>query len=180
MRANWLTCCAVPAVPIQCCFTVTLSGTEHLPTDHFHPCSMQTNSTMCSGAALTRPLAQQQTHQLFQLLELASFSPLPVAAKVQPATECAAVLGYLQLSIGLVLPLLAQAALESSLFQEHQQQRRQCGVRPESGYMQWVFDAIGSLGEALDRVTFPAALWMLLGLLWKLSVVIAYRQAEGS
>jgi len=141
---------------------------------------MQTNSTMCSGAALSRPLAQQQTHHLFQLLELASFSPLPVAAKVQPAAECAAVLGYLQLSVGLVLPLLAQAALESSLFQEHQRQRRQCGVRPESGHMQWVYDACSSLGEALDRVTFPAALWMLLGVLWKLSVVIAYRQAEGS
>jgi len=138
------------------------------------------NPTICSAIALSHPAAKQQTHQLFQLLELANFSLLPVTASVPPAAECAPVLGYLQLTAGLVLPLLAHAALESSLFQEHQRQRRQRGMPLECGIMQRLYDLISGLREALDRVMLAATLWMLLGLLWKLAVAVAYYQTDGS
>jgi hypothetical protein len=138
------------------------------------------NPTMCSATALAHPAAQQPTHQLFQLLEMANFSLLPVAAHVQPAAECAAVLSYFQLSIGLVLPLLAHAKLESSLFQEHRRQRQQCDMPLESGIMPWLYGSVSSLSEALDGITLAAALWMTLGMLWKLSVAVAYAQTGGA
>ena len=141
---------------------------------------MAFNSTLCSSAALSHPLAQQQTRQLFHILELTNFSLLPVTAHVQPVAECAAVLSYLQLSGGLVLPLLVHAALESWLFQEHQRQRQQCGMPAESSPMRWLYDAVNGLSEALDGVTLATAVWMALGTLWKLSVAVAFRQTGGS
>ncbi|KAI7842160.1 hypothetical protein COHA_004183 [Chlorella ohadii] len=81
---------------------------------------------------------------------------------------------------GLVLPLLVHAALESSLFREHQRQRRQHGMPLECGLMQRLYDSISGLREALDGVMLAVALWMLLGLLWKLAMAVAFYQTDGS
>lgn len=148
----------------------TTPAPTHLP---HPPCSVASNGATCSAAALSDPAALKQTHQLFTLLELANFSLLPVATNVHPTAECTTVLTFFQLTAGLVLPLLVHAVLESSLFGAHQRQRQQCGMPPVSGFMQSLYDFVGGLSEALDGVTLAASLWMLMGLLWKLSVALS-------
>ena len=140
------------------------------------PCSAAFNTHMCTAASLAHPAAQQQTHRLFRLLEACNYSLVPVAAEVQPATECAAVLTYFQLAFGLLLPAVAQMAAESALFQQHQKQRRQQGVAPERGWQQRIYDGLSGLAEALDGFTLAAAAWMALGIVWQVSVGIPYRR----
>lgn len=167
--------CAHPVPPAPTVRLATTLSPTHLPD---LPCSVASNGATCSAAALSHPAAQKQTHQLFQLLELANFSLLPVATNVQPAAECTTVLTFFQLTAGLVLPLLVHAVVESSLFGEHQRQRQQQGMPLVSGFMQSLYGFVGGLSEALDGVTLAASLWMLMGLLWKLSVALSSGQGR--
>jgi len=93
-------------------------------------------------------------------------------AAPSPCEECATLLSYLQLSIGLVGPALVQAVIEARLFAKHQQQRQQAGLPPEHGWHAGLYAVVLSLLETMDWLTSAAFLWVLHGLLFDLAQVL--------
>lgn len=82
---------------------------------------------MCGTAPLAAPTAQRLTHRVTQLLApLSVFSLHPAGPQLPPGdpeAECCAMLRFLQLTLGLLVPVAWQAAVEPALFALHQQVR---------------------------------------------------------
>jgi len=136
---------------------------------------------VCEARALADPAAQSLTHRAYSFLAAARFSLLPGPADtLSAAQECGALLAFVQLSVTVVVPALVQAALEAGLFMQHQVQRQQLDLLVEGGMQVRLYDTIRATAEACDWPVAAAALWVLLGLLWDLSVLlVAGRQAGG-
>lgn len=118
---------------------------------------------------------------MLQIFRLNPLMPVPILlpglASREPAAECAEVLTYLQLMLGVALPALVQAALEAHLFEQHQQQRQQLGLPPERGLQACMYRGIRCLVQAVDGTAWVAALWALSSVLLEAS---AYLQARPS
>jgi len=141
---------------------------------------VRNNVQLCASAAqLQHPASQWVAHKAYalaQLLWLGGTMPPSAPAShraLPPAQECATVLTFLQLSLGLALPALAQAAVEAHLWRQHQQQRRQLGIPDEKGWQQRLYGCLLGLLDPLDWFTAPVFLWVLLGLLLEVSILIS-------
>lgn len=122
------------------------------------------NQLVCSSAALTSPVVQRLTRQTFQSLSLVRLALQPMLVLEQPPLspegECAAVLGFAQLAVGLVAPALVAAAHEASLFLEHQEQRLDAGLPPEAGWQAWLYERVAcALVGARPLPMLLAGLW---------------------
>lgn len=98
---------------------------------------------ICAAPVLSHPRAQRATHALFGLLGMLSHMlPLPLTPWVThtPAEECAALLTFMQWSVGTAVPLLVSGFQEARLFQFHQLQRWQAGLPLESGWQASIYD----------------------------------------
>jgi len=155
------------ALPVQALLTLQI-----LP---YHP-------AICATSKLTSATAQQHTHRAFQLLNSLRFNPLEpaptllteVAGHAPPSTteECATLMSYFQLSIGLVGPALAQAMIEARLFAVHQQQRQRAQLAREQGWHAGLYAVVLRLLGTMDSLTTAAFLWALHGLLFDLARVL--------
>lgn len=92
---------------------------------------------VCGSRPLASPAAHSMTHRVAWLLSATSLVTLHPAELAPPASdpaaECVAVARFLQLTLGLLVPLAWQAATESALFAAHQRQRAAEGLPPERG-----------------------------------------------
>lgn len=137
------------------------------------------NREVCTSAWLATPAAEGLTHGAFDLLNALRYSVLVPASRpsLAPRDECAVVLSYLHICLGLVLPALVQAAAEARLFREHQHQRQRLGLALEKGWQLRLYSAIDGLREAVDGPAAVLALWVLLGILFDVSVVASVVEA---
>lgn len=138
-------------------------------------------STTCGCAALTSEPLRQLFHGAFVMLNslttLLLLPSTPCIAALEgtpPAGQCAAVLSYLQLSLGLVAPALAQAALEARLFSQHEAERQCRGLPPERGAHARLYRRILQVGHAApEELLIVAAAWLGVCLLWIMALAIS-------
>lgn len=64
-----------------------------------------------------------------------------------------------------------QAAVESALFSDHQQQRQQAGLPPEGKLQARLYRWLNEMTVALDGPAAFVAVWVMLGMLWELAVL---------
>ena len=124
------------------------------------------NACTCSSPVLAAPEAARLTHRVALLLD--ALRPLPLPPLQRPASaaaECRAVLAYLQVVLGLAVPALAQACLESRLFASHTWQRARAGLPRERGWQPALYGAVDSVLSDLDGPFAVALCWVLLGVL---------------
>lgn len=153
--------------------------------------SLTQAASMCSATQLAAPEAQLLTHRLFVALSPAAlFMPLPLPAAPAPRSapmECATLLRFFQLTIGLLAPLVWQAGSQSALFAAHQRQRAAAGVSPERGFSRLLY---GEIEELKDPIILPYLCLMgamavglcwkaAVGLSWPLAVTVLPTQAAG-
>ncbi|PRW50829.1 non-ribosomal peptide synthetase [Chlorella sorokiniana] len=97
------------------------------------------NSSICSTAPLSNPVAQAATAAIYKALSFLSFCmPIPVAAWA----ECRTLLTFFQLSIGWLAPVLFSGVREARLFQQHQLQRWRAHLPLERGFSAWLYDSL--------------------------------------
>lgn len=142
--------------------------------------------TACSCAALASAPLRDLFRGAFVMLNsltsllLLGVPPGPTLESMPATGQCAAVLTYLQLGLGLVAPALVQAALEAHLFRQHQAQRARQGLPPERGaharLYAWVAAALSAAPEELLIV---AAAWLGVCLLWSASLALSSLAAPG-
>lgn len=121
------------------------------------------NREACATAALSSPAARQLSSSLFQTLSELRYTLLPPKPPPLDAlAECSALLSFTHLTLGLLLPAVASAAVEARLFQRHQAQRQQLGLPDERGWQAWLCLAVAGALE-LDVLARALAAWMLLG-----------------
>ena len=70
------------------------------------------------------------------------------------------------------MPALAQAVLESRLFQRHRQERRREGLPPETGLQAAMYACVHEAWAALDTPLRLVALCLLLGALFDASLLL--------
>ena len=100
------------------------------------------------------PIASRRLPQLGGVAHVLLHRPLT------PAEECGTILAWQQLMFGLALPLLAQLALESRLWVQHEAQRRRRGLPPERSLVAPLYHVVHGMA---DLETFHAfVLCMLL------------------
>lgn len=151
------------AVPVQ------LALTLHCSTYNARTCATR-------AVGLGTPSGRHLMSRTYQLLSVArhiTSPPVPHAPILPPEDQCAVLLTFAQLTIALALPALAQAWLESRLFQLHQTQRQRAGLPAETGVQATLYAALSSLREALDGPLLVLALWVSLGLLFDLALLVA-------
>lgn len=112
---------------------------------------------LCSvalGAMAAVRRAVERASQLLSLLSLVAWlppRPLPPHGACS-AAECAAVLLFIQLTLGFALPVLVAAVSESRAWELHQAQRRAAGLPAEGGRQATLYAAIAASG--VDRLPF--------------------------
>lgn len=129
---------------------------------------LPSNADTCASLA-AHPAAQRSMHQLHGLLSsAAALVPLPVSmgAAHDGVGECACLLAFLQLGLGLLAPLLVDALQGARLFEAHQRQRAGAGLPPECGLHAEVYTAVWQL--TLENYWLSCAIygWMLYSALW--------------
>lgn len=128
----------------------------------------------CATPALASPAAQQLSQRAYRLLGTLRFSLLlpDSLPRLDPAGECAVLMTFTHIALGLVLPALVAALIEAALFHQHQQQRRRAGLPPESGWAAALYGTLYCLLD-LDWLFWAAAAWLLGGVLFDAALVIA-------
>lgn len=137
---------------------------------------------LCAAASLTHPAAQRITHLMHRGLggvgAVAAAGVQPASAAtgdaLGPGGQCVAVLTWLRLVVGLLVPLLYEAAAEARLWAQHQHERQAAGLPPE---------ACGAVRAAAYRTArwltwegplhAAMVLWLLLSLSWQLASLAA-------
>lgn len=124
------------------------------------------------GAALVAvdPGVQRTAHALCQALALASI-PLPMPlAPLRPGpegeAEVCALLAFLQLSVGLLLPLMWEAASKARLLEQQQRQRAAARLPPERSADAWLCACVRAATGRGSRPRTALACWALLALTW--------------
>lgn len=134
------------------------------------------NSTICSGAALAAPAAQQLTSWLFRVLGLLRLSMQPMISAspvgAPPDKECAGLLGFLQLSLGLAAPAVVALSQQVRMFMQHQRERLQQGMPAESGWNARLYGWLGCMCEAAQLGGVLPCLWAA-ALAWELALLVA-------
>jgi hypothetical protein len=131
--------------------------------------SLSSAQQLCGAGLLAHPATQCATHQVYQLLSSLAYTlPLPVSAFLSPGpvAECATVLRWFQIALGLLAPLLWEAAWAASLFQQHQRQRRAQGLPPERGAHAALYNAVWSVTCEGSGVPVGVITWLLLAVSW--------------
>lgn len=121
----------------------------------------------CTTAALASPAAQQLSSRAYRMLGMLRVSLLlpETLPNLPPAGECAVLMTFTHIFLGLTLPALATALIEAALFRQHQRQRQHAGLTPERGWDALLYGALGSLLD-LDWVFWAAAAWLMAGILF--------------
>ena len=137
---------------------------------------------LCAAQPLAHPAAQRVTghlHRGLGGLATAAAAGVPPASAatgdvLSPASQCVAVITWLRLVLGFVVPLLVAAAAEARLWEQHQAERAAAGLAPEAcgapraaayraaRWLAWE----GALHSAM-------VLWLLLSLSWHLASLAA-------
>lgn len=121
--------------------------------------------------ALSSPAAQRLSKRMYQALSTLHYTLLPSADPPLGALgECCTLLTFTHLTLGLLLPAVALAAMEVRLFERHQRQRRQLGLPVERGWHARLYSAMAVLLE-LDALAWGVATWMALGLAFDVAVL---------
>ncbi|PRW33146.1 hypothetical protein C2E21_7801 [Chlorella sorokiniana] len=126
----------------------------------------------CAGPLMSHPAVQRATHRIYGMLSwVGTPLPLPLAPMVAPtpAEQCAVIVTFYQVALGLLLPLLWEAVTSARAFAAHQRQRRAAGLPPERGLQAWVYRQVWELcGNTEGGLTVPPALlaWILLAVAW--------------
>ena len=169
MRAPTPPCCSLSIV-VQLAMAASLSSAQQL----------------CGAGLLAHPATQRATHEVYQLLSTLAYTlPLPVSAFLSPdpVTQCATVLRWFQIALGLLAPLLWEAAWAARQFQQHQRQQRAQGLAPERGAHAALYGAVWSVTREGSGVPVGAIAWLLLAVSWDwcafFSVPAAQRRWEG-
>lgn len=136
------------------------------------------NQLICSSAAFASPAAKQMNRWAFELLHMLPLSLQPMLLpRWRPARhqgECAAVLSFAQLTLGLVAPALVAATHEASLFRLHQRQRREAGLPAEAGWEAWLYERLAAvLVGAKTLPTVLLGLWATV-LAWEAWIFFFY------
>lgn len=126
----------------------------------------------CTTAALASPAAQQLSRQAYRMLGTLRFSLLLPSSlpNLPPAGECAVLMTFTHMFLGLALPSLAAVVIEAALFRQHQRQRQRAGLAPERGWDALLYGALGSLLD-LDWVFWAAAAWLMAGILFDVALL---------
>ena len=122
---------------------------------------------ICTNSFFTHPSTKAGTHSIYQLISMLCRPVLlPISPIVQPdaAAECMTVISWLQLTCGLVLPLLLELGVAARLFQVHQQQRRQAGVPAQRGCHVAVYDLAWALRWEDHAMPWGLLLWLVLAM----------------
>lgn len=107
-------------------------------------------------------------------LSLLTAMPLRTGQQqLDAACQCAALLRFLRVGLGLLAPLAWQAASEASLFAAHQRRLRAAGLPLERGWNARLYSAV----HGLCREPHIPYLWvlaaMMLGSCWDLAVMLS-------
>lgn len=116
-------------LPPRCSWAVPLQLTSTAQTAYF-------NAHICSSESLSSARTQDFIHAIFGFLDSMYFGFVPstLVPPPSPTAQCCTLLAAMQLSLGLVAPLVAQAILEASLFRQHQAERAAADLPPEKGW----------------------------------------------
>lgn len=129
------------------------------------------NSAEICAAVATQPSRQQAVGALAQLLTgLAAVVPAPMSfsyLRPPPDAECGAVRLWLQLSLGLLVPLSVQAVSESRLFARHEGKRQEAGLPPERGLDAAVLRAVWRHTNQGSAGCTAFLLWMHMSVVWR-------------
>lgn len=132
--------------------------------------------TQCGASQLQAPALRGVSHLLHAALSpLRYATPLPSLSAVGlvpspgSAAECVTLLRFVQLTLGLLVPLVWQAVTDAALFSTHQRQRAAAGLPLQSGFSARLYGAVTDLCHLVAR---PYA-WLMaplaLGLCWQLA-----------
>jgi hypothetical protein len=146
----------------------------------------------CQLACLASSAAQQHTHLVYSWLSVLSYTlPLPLEPTVQrsPATECAAVLGWMHITIGLLAPLLWEAAAGAKAFARRSARRAASSppagmsaaeVAPagERGLDAFIFRRLAFLADGHVAPALGAITWVLAAFSWDLCALLAAPAGE--
>ncbi|PSC74248.1 squamosa promoter-binding 6 isoform X1 [Micractinium conductrix] len=140
------------ALPVQ--LALTLHCSQH-------------NVATCQARALAgHPAALRFTHQAYQYFLVARRLTSPPAAPyaaLEPAGECAVLLTAAQLWAALALPAVAQAVLESRLWDQHAAQRRRAGLPREFDVAGFFYRELSHARAAFNAPLLALAGWLLTG-----------------
>ncbi|KAI7839850.1 hypothetical protein COHA_006413 [Chlorella ohadii] len=126
----------------------------------------------CAGPLMSHPAIQRATHRIYGMLSwVGTPLPLPLAPMVAPTPveECAVIVTFFQVGLGLLLPLLWEAVVAARAFAAHQRQRRAAGLPAERGLQAWLYTQVWELCSNTEGgLTVPPALlaWILLAVAW--------------
>lgn len=127
---------------------------------------------LCATSALSSPGALRLAGAVRRALHPAA--GIMAASPADLLADCAVLLNFLQLGLGLALPALLQAAAEVRCWRVHQAQRAAARLPPEPGRRQARLYAV--LGELLFPLGRPVLLLGALGLYsitWTLAALLA-------
>ena len=134
---------------------------------------------LCDAASLASPAAQRETGRLLRVLGaphrlLTFIAPSPPRTPEGDAVaDCHALLTFLQLWLGLVVPALVQAAAEGALFRHHRRQRRALGLRPEAGAHARLHAVLSELAAGQGWVVLGLGTVALYSCTWTVAHVLA-------
>lgn len=137
---------------------------------------------MCEGH-LAHPSVQRDIHTTAQLLRMATLLPPQQVPPADPVAECDTVLSWLLVCLGLLAPLLLQAAAAGRTFHRHQQQRSEQGLPLERGRQARVYSALRSCLGGAEGYAAPAmggALFALCAFAWDLCALHCQRTLHSS
>ncbi|EFN52527.1 hypothetical protein CHLNCDRAFT_138937 [Chlorella variabilis] len=127
------------------------------------------NNKMLFEALISSPLMRHVTHAMYQLLcGLLMMVPLPVVrhARLSPVAKACAVMAWLQIGVGLVVPLLWEAVSEACLHSLHEQQLRHAGLPQRRGLQADAHRFVWSLTQEGSKAHVAFLYWMLLSIAW--------------
>lgn len=135
----------------------------------------------CAAPALTSSTARRYTARLYALLALQAYTlPLPLSALVVPDVDaqCATLLTWLLVAIGLVAPLLWEAVGEARLLVQVQRRRSAAGLLPDRGLDPWLLSCADVLAEEGSGLAQVASAWVLAALCWDLAALVCVPQGQ--
>lgn len=138
--------------------------------------SLPYTASLCASAPLAAPATQRRTHQLFSLIDLlaraAATSGMAARRAAAPEAECAAVLTWLRLGVGLALPLAYEAVTEAALWQRHEAERQQAGLPREGGALRAAACRHAKWVDWEEGLSIAFVTWLLLALAWQWATLL--------